>query len=108
MPRFKHSTPPIAGKDAPTNVLSFPMTQIDLLDAIDIGDDGETLLGDIILAHETCAREAQEKRVSLVDHTTHLIIHGTLHLVGYDHENDAEAEADGGDRDTRPCVAGPR
>lgn len=81
------------GKDKPTNVLSFPMTQVDLLDAIDIGDDGETLLGDIILAHETCAREAAEKGISLVDHTTHLIVHGTLHLVGYDHENDAEAEA---------------
>jgi probable rRNA maturation factor len=81
------------GKDKPTNILSFPMTQIDLLDAIDIGDDGETLLGDIILAHETCAREAQEKGISLVDHTTHLIVHGTLHLVGYDHENDAEAVA---------------
>jgi probable rRNA maturation factor len=80
-------------KDAPTNVLSFPMVQIDLIDTLDIGDDGETLLGDIILAHETCAREAQEKGVSLADHTTHLIIHGTLHLVGYDHENDAEAEA---------------
>ena len=81
------------GKDKPTNVLSFPMMQPDLLDAVNIGDDGETLLGDIILAHETCAREAQERGISLADHTTHLIVHGTLHLVGYDHENDAEAEA---------------
>jgi len=81
------------GKDKPTNVLSFPMMQADLLDAIDIGDDGETLLGDIILAHETCAREAEEKGISLADHTAHLIIHGTLHLVGYDHEDDAEAGA---------------
>ncbi len=81
------------GKDKPTNVLSFPMVQMDLLEAIDIGDDGETLLGDIILAYETCAREAQERGISLVDHATHLIVHGTLHLVGYDHENDAEAEA---------------
>lgn len=81
------------GKDKPTNVLSFPMMQPDLLDAVDIGDDGETLLGDIILAHETCAREAEEKGISLADHTTHLVIHGTLHLVGYDHENDADAEA---------------
>ncbi len=80
------------GKDKPTNVLSFPMVQLDLLDAVNIGDDGETLLGDIILAHETCAREAQERGISLADHATHLIIHGTLHLVGYDHENDAEAE----------------
>jgi probable rRNA maturation factor len=81
------------GKDKPTNVLSFPMVQPDLLDAVNIGDDGETLLGDVILAHETCAREAEDKGISLVDHATHLIVHGTLHLVGYDHENDAEAEA---------------
>ncbi len=81
------------GKDAPTNVLSFPMVQLDLIEAIDIGDDGETLLGDIILAHETCAREAAEKGISLADHVTHLIVHGTLHLVGYDHDVEAEAEA---------------
>jgi probable rRNA maturation factor len=80
------------GKDQPTNVLSFPMIQNDLLDAINIGDDGETLLGDIILAHETCAREAEERGISLVDHATHLIVHGTLHLVGYDHEEEVEAE----------------
>jgi probable rRNA maturation factor len=81
------------GKDKPTNVLSFPMVQLDLLDAVNIGDDGETLLGDIILAHETCAREAVERGISLEAHATHLIVHGTLHLVGYDHESDAEAEA---------------
>ena len=80
------------GKDKPTNVLSFPMVQQDLIEAINIGDDGETLLGDIILAHETCAREAAERGISLADHATHLIVHGTLHLVGHDHENDAEAD----------------
>ena len=80
------------GKDKPTNVLSFPMVQSDLLDTIDIGDDGETLLGDVILAHETCAREAAERGIALADHAAHLIVHGVLHLVGYDHENDAEAE----------------
>ena len=81
------------GKDKPTNVLSFPMIQPDLIEAISNTDDGEVLLGDIILAHETCAREAQERGVSLESHTTHLIIHGTLHLIGHDHENDADAEA---------------
>ena len=79
--------------DKPTNVLSFPMIQPDLIEAISNTDDGEVLLGDIILAHETCAREAQERGVSLESHTTHLIIHGTLHLIGHDHENDAEAQA---------------
>ncbi len=81
------------GKNQPTNVLSFPMMQPDLLETVDIGDDGETLLGDIILAHETCAREAAERGISLADHTTHLIVHGTLHLLGYDHMDEAEAEA---------------
>lgn len=81
------------GKDRPTNVLSFPMMQADLLETVDIGDDGETLLGDIVLAHETCAREAGERGISLPDHATHLIVHGTLHLVGYDHMEETEAEA---------------
>ncbi len=82
-------------KDKPTNVLSFPMVQPDLLDAINAGDDdGETLLGDIVLAHGVCAREAKEKQVSVEDHATHLIVHGTLHLLGYDHEQgEAQAEA---------------
>lgn len=81
------------GKDKPTNVLSFPMVQADLIGALDNTDDGEVLLGDIILAQETCAREAQERGISLADHATHLIVHGTLHLVGHDHENEAEADA---------------
>jgi probable rRNA maturation factor len=81
------------GKDKPTNVLSFPMIQPDLIEAIDMGDDGETLLGDIILAHETCAREAAEKGIGLADHVSHLIVHGMLHLIGHDHEEEAEAIA---------------
>ena len=52
------------------------------------------LLGDIVLAQGVCAREAAEKGVAVEDHATHLIVHGTLHLLGYDHETgDAEAEA---------------
>jgi len=81
------------GKDAPTNVLSFPMVQADLIETIDIGDDGEVLLGDIILAFETCEREAEERDISLGDHVTHLIVHGTFHLLGHDHETDSEADA---------------
>lgn len=76
-------------KDSPTNVLSFPMVQPDLLDTIgQNSDDGEVLLGDIVLAFETCAREAEEKGVPLETHATHLIVHGTLHLLGYDHVGD--------------------
>jgi len=81
-------------KDKPTNVLSFPMVQPDLLDTIDQNsDDGEVLLGDIVLAHGVCAREAAEKNISIEDHAAHLIVHGTLHLLGYDHMEDREAEA---------------
>ena len=80
------------GKDKPTNVLSFPMIQPDLLDSLNIGDDGEALLGDIVLAEAVCRNEAAERRVPLVTHVTHLIVHGTLHLLGYDHIDDAEAE----------------
>lgn len=78
------------GKDKPTNVLSFPMLQPDFMEATALADDGEILLGDVILAHETCAREAEEKGVSLADHATHLIVHGVLHLLGYDHVDDEQ------------------
>ncbi len=81
-------------KDAPTNVLSFPMVQPDLLDAVSANsDDGEVLLGDIVLAHGVCASEAVEKGVSIAHHAAHLIVHGTLHLLGHDHGNDAEGAA---------------
>jgi len=81
------------GKDKPTNVLSFPMLERD--DLIALGTDGPPeMLGDIALAYETCAREAEEKGVSLVDHATHLLIHGFLHLAGHDHvDSDEQAEA---------------
>ena len=82
------------GKDKPTNVLSFPMVQPDLLGAVANTDDGEVLLGDIVLAWETVAREAAEKSLAPADHARHLIVHGTLHLLGYDHEQgDAGAAA---------------
>ena len=81
-------------KDKPTNVLSFPMIQSDLLDTVTTNsDDGEVLLGDIVLAHGVCAREAEERGISITDHAAHLIVHGTLHLLGYDHLGDDEAEA---------------
>lgn len=66
------------GKDKPTNVLSFPD-----------GEDGR--LGDIILAYETIAREAEEQGKSFKHHLQHLVIHGVLHLQGYDHEKPKEA-----------------
>lgn len=80
------------GKDKPTNVLSFPMLERDELDALANTDDGEVLLGDIMLAHGVCAHEAAEKGLPLEDHVAHLIVHGTLHVLGYDHIDDAEAD----------------
>jgi probable rRNA maturation factor len=79
-------------KDKPTNILSFPMVPRDMLDIVTNTDDGEILLGDMILAHEICASEAVEKSIPLSQHVTHLIVHGTLHLLGFDHLDDIEAE----------------
>ncbi|MBY8824090.1 rRNA maturation RNase YbeY [Sphingomonas colocasiae] len=81
------------GKDKPTNVLSFPMVQPDLLETLANTDDGEAILGDIVLARDVCVREAAEREISVADHATHLIVHGTFHLLGYDHQGEAEAEA---------------
>lgn len=80
-------------KDKPTNVLSFPMVQPDLLDTVSQNsDDGELLLGDIVLAHGVCVAEAAERGIAVATHATHLIVHGTLHLLGYDHIHDDEAD----------------
>ena len=82
-------------KDKPTNVLSFPMLDEEELDALDAGEfiSPEIMLGDIILAHEICAVEAAEKGIPLADHATHLVIHGMLHLFGYDHVDGDDGEA---------------
>jgi probable rRNA maturation factor len=104
-------------KDKPTNVLSFPMLEDDALEQLrhpelvsgsyflsdaekiktlkQVQGDGqemEMLLGDIILAYETCAAEAKEKNIPVAHHATHLVIHGMLHLLGHDHIEDDEAE----------------
>lgn len=76
-------------RDRPTNVLSFPMLARD--DVLALGEDGPPeLLGDVALAHETCAREAADKGIPLEHHAAHLVVHGLLHLAGYDHELSAE------------------
>ncbi len=73
------------GFDKPTNVLSFPAA-----------DQPEGvlphLLGDVIVACETLRREAAEEQKAPADHLAHLVVHGTLHLMGFDHETDDEAE----------------
>ena len=77
------------GIDKPTNVLSFPALQIE--GARKLGD-APRMLGDIAIAYETMRREADEEGKPFDHHLSHLAVHGFLHLVGYDHENDADAE----------------
>ena len=72
--------------DKPTNVLSFPAF------ALQPGQEPGEILGDIVIARETVAREAAEEHKSFDDHLSHLVVHGLLHLMGYDHQNDDEAE----------------
>jgi probable rRNA maturation factor len=74
------------GKDKATNVLSFPMAEESELASAQ-------LLGDIVLAHGVCAVEAADKNAAIETHAAHLVVHGTLHLLGYDHEtSDGDAE----------------
>src|SRR5215213_8939804 len=78
------------GKDRPTNVLSFPMSEAgELSDSS--GPGPELMLGDMILAQGVCVREAEEKHIPVERHAAHLMIHGTLHLLGYDHGDDNAA-----------------
>ena len=86
------------GKPQPTNVLSWPSedraadapgAMPDLPEAGDADDPEE--LGDIAIAWETCAREAADQGKPMGDHVTHLVVHGILHLLGFDHIDDADA-----------------
>jgi probable rRNA maturation factor len=74
------------GQDKPTNVLSFPPAPMP-------GGLPDAALGDIALAYETCAAEAAAEGKAMADHMIHLVVHGALHLLGYDHETDEDAEA---------------
>ncbi|HVZ54762.1 MAG TPA: rRNA maturation RNase YbeY [Pseudolabrys sp.] len=74
------------GIDKPTNVLSFPASAPKIKGM-------PALLGDVIVAYETLAREAAEENKPVLHHLAHLVVHGYLHLLGYDHQTDSEAEA---------------
>lgn len=74
------------GKDKPTNVLSFPAFQVSG------GGSLPPMLGDIVLAAETVSQEAELEQKPIENHISHLVVHGLLHLLGYDHETDAEAD----------------
>lgn len=73
------------GIDKPTNVLSFPAAPLNAPGA-------PRLLGDVVLAYGTVAREAAEESKPLLNHAAHLVVHGVLHLLGFDHMNDSDAE----------------
>ncbi len=73
-------------KDKATNVLSFPAFPVKA------GSQPGPMLGDIVIAYETVAREAADEGKPVNNHLTHLVVHGFLHLLGYDHETDVEAE----------------
>lgn len=74
------------GRDAPTNVLTFPAVEPE-------ETPDAAMLGDVILAFETIAREAGEQDKPLGDHFAHLVVHGVLHLFGHDHLDDTQADA---------------
>jgi probable rRNA maturation factor len=74
------------GKAYATNVLSFPVSP-----TTPVPDGEPRPLGDIILAYGVIAKEAAEQKKTIANHVAHLIVHGTLHLLGYDHEDDGEA-----------------
>ncbi|TXJ23235.1 MAG: rRNA maturation RNase YbeY [Afipia sp.] len=77
------------GIDKPTNVLSFPALQPERAPT---DDDAPRMLGDIAIAYETTRHEADTEHKPFEHHLSHLAVHGFLHLIGYDHENDDDAE----------------
>ncbi len=79
------------GVDGPTNVLAFQF--LDARQLAGLAEAPGATLGDIALAGETIAREADDQQKSFADHATHLVVHGLLHLLGYDHQQESEAEA---------------
>ncbi len=81
------------GRDTVTNVLSFALAEEDA--PLEFGlppfESAPKLLGDVVAAYETCASEAKDQAKPLADHLRHMVVHGVLHLLGYDHETDDEA-----------------
>ncbi len=83
--RVREANRDFRGKDAPTNVLSFPAAPPERIGS-------SPFLGDVILAYETLEKEAALEGKRIEDHLAHLVVHGLLHLIGYDHMTDDEAE----------------
>lgn len=76
-------------RDAATNVLAFALND----SPAPSDPEAAAMLGDVVVALETCVAEARDQDKALADHLSHLVVHGTLHLLGFDHENDGEADA---------------
>jgi probable rRNA maturation factor len=76
-------------RDAATNVLSFALGDTP---GDPVTENGTAMLGDVVVAYETCAAEALDQSKPLTNHLSHLVVHGTLHLLGFDHETDDDAE----------------
>jgi len=87
------------GKDKATNVLSFPMVEEE-----ELGRGAVPMLGDVVLAAGVCRSEAEDKRIGVESHAAHLVVHGTLHLLGYDHET-SEADAEEMEETERRALA---
>ena len=90
------------GRDSATNVLSVALTTEDDAQAgvLPQQEGAANLLGDILVAYETCANEADDQAKPLADHLRHMVVHGVLHLLGYDHETEDEAaQMEGLERD---------
>ncbi len=80
-------------KDKPTNVLSFPLHDLNCTSNIEnFIEKNHIYLGDIVLSYETITREAEQQAKPFINHLTHLVVHSTLHLLGYDHEIEEDAE----------------
>ena len=93
--RLKELNALFRGKNKPTNVLSFPQFKMVGLKARDLDsfpDQDALPLGDVVLAHSTIKKECKEQDKTLENHVIHLVVHGTLHLLGYDHMKPAEAK----------------
>jgi probable rRNA maturation factor len=88
-------------KNSSTNVLSFPFEMPDFMGLVDDNDDEQNnsladaefnLLGDLVICAPVVTKEAQQQNKPLLHHWAHMVVHGTLHLLGYDHINDDDAE----------------
>lgn len=91
--RIKYLNQEFRNENSATNVLSFPDLEIDFRRILEFEPDLDYIyLGDVAFAFEIISEEAQEKNIPFLNHFKHLLVHSILHLLGYDHQNDEEAE----------------